>query len=257
MTFSTLGGYGRRRRSATIRKLVWSAALACLMVAASGYAYQIGASTSEAKADKLRTDVARFQEGNLELRDRLAELSRRLDTAEGRAASLERQYERDVPLGEAAGLMREVKRQLEAGADPARLGFLIRSVGQSTPCELLPETRRFMVQTPISNGPRSSVRFGDNRINIFGSGLSARDADGSPEAWFDPAAPVHVSFAPLGGPPEVLVGELPLTHKMIVDGHEYRFSLVAGSRAFVEVTGQVCALPGVEEAQSSASRKAL
>lgn len=258
MTFSTLGGgYGRRRRTAAIRRTIWVATVGCLLIAVSGYAYQIGASTSQAKSDQLKSDVVRFQEGNLELRDRLAEVSERLAEAEQRAASLEARYERDVPLGEAATLMRQVMRQLDQGADPARLGFLIRSVGQSVPCELLPETRRFMVETPISIGPRSSVNFGDGRINVRGSGVSARSADGSPEAWFDPSQPVSVSFSPLGGPDQTVVGELPLNHRMVIDGREYRFNLMAGSRAFIEVTGQACILPGVEEAQSSDSRKAL
>jgi hypothetical protein len=248
MTYGTLGAYGRRRRGAAVRRLVHLLVFALTVAAAAGYAYRIGVSATEAKATNLKSDLARFQHDNLELRDRLADVSLQLRAAEQRAATLEARYAEEVPVGEAAILMRQVIGQLEAGTDPGRLGFLIRSAAHSVGCETLPESRRFVVETPIANGPRSTVRFADNRINIWASGLSARTADGSPEAWFDPAEPVHVVFEALGGRRETRDGELPLAHRMVVDGREYRFALVAGNRSFIEVTGQACALPGSEQA---------
>ena len=38
-------------------------------------------------------------------------------------------------------------------------------------------------------------------------------------------------------------GVVPLTHQMVVDGKEYRFSAVSSAARFVEMTAQVCALP--------------
>jgi hypothetical protein len=38
-------------------------------------------------------------------------------------------------------------------------------------------------------------------------------------------------------------GVVPLTHSMVVDRREYRFSVVAGDQRFVEITAQDCALP--------------
>lgn len=244
MTHGTLGGYGRRRRSTAARRLVRFLVFGVLIIGTASHAYRVGVSTAEAKTEKLKSDVARFQEGNLTLRDQVAELTSELRQASQRVAALELRYAEDVPVGEAAILMRQVIQQLDQGTEPRRLGFLIRSAGQSASCEELPESRRFVVETPIANGPRSTVHFAEKRINVWASGLSARTADGSPEAWFDPAEPVHVVFEPLGGPSQTLNGELPLAHRMIVDGREYRFALVAGGRSFIEVTGQGCGLPG-------------
>jgi hypothetical protein len=248
MSYGTLGAYGRRRRGAAARRVVNVLIVVLTVAAAAGYAYRIGVSAAEAKTGQLRSTLARFQEDNLALRDRLADLSLQFQEARQRAATLAARYAEDVPVGEAASLMRQLIRQLDAGTDPRRLGFLIRAAAHSTSCETLPESRRFVVETPINNGPRSTVRFADNRINIWASGLSARTADGSPEAWFDPAEPVHVVFEALGGRRETRDGELPLAHRMVVDGREYRFALVAGNRSFIEVTGQACALPGSEQA---------
>ena len=38
-------------------------------------------------------------------------------------------------------------------------------------------------------------------------------------------------------------GTLPLAHRMLVDGLEYRFSAIAGPTSFVEITGQACPFP--------------
>lgn len=248
MTYGTLGGYGRRRRAAAMRRVV-NLFLSCLLGAiAAGYAYQIGVSTAVAKTEKLEANLTRFQENDLRLRDQLADVSMQFRETSERLAALEVRYAEEVPVGEVATLMRQVRRQLTQGVDSERLGLLIRSAARSVPCETLPETRRFVVQTPIGAGPRSTIRFADNRINVWASGLSARALDSSPEAWFDPAEPVHIVFEALGGDRETVDGKLPLTHRMVLDGHEYRFSLTAGARSFIEVTGQACALPGSRHA---------
>lgn len=253
MSYSALGGYGRCRRGAATRRALHLLVVVLTVTAAAGYAYRIGISVAEAKTEQLRSNLARFQGDNLTLRERLADLSHQAREARRRAAALETRYAEEVPVGEAATLMRQVARQLDAGVDPRRLGFLIRAAAHSVSCESLPESRRFVVETPIASGPRSTVQFGGNRLNIWASGLSARTTDGSPEAWFDPAEPVHVVFEALGGRRESLAGELPLAHRMVVDGREYRFALVAGARSFVEVTGQACRLPGSGSESEQAS----
>jgi hypothetical protein len=70
-----------------------------------------------------------------------------------------------------------------------------------------------------------------------------RTAEGLPEAWYDPALPVRVDFQTLDGAVVSIQGVVPLTHSMVVDRREYRFSVVAGDQRFVEITAQDCALP--------------
>jgi hypothetical protein len=72
---------------------------------------------------------------------------------------------------------------------------------------------------------------------------SAVDADGQREAWYDPERPVQLLFRTLDGRELRVEGALPLAHRMLVDGQEYRFSAIAGPTSFVEVTGQACPFP--------------
>jgi len=75
------------------------------------------------------------------------------------------------------------------------------------------------------------------------AGEAARNAEGLAEAWFDPAAPVRVDFRTLDGEVATVEGVVPLSHQMVVDEREYRFSVVAGERSFLEITAQACAFP--------------
>ncbi|MBO6785043.1 MAG: hypothetical protein JJ899_17480, partial [Alphaproteobacteria bacterium] len=63
-----------------------------------------------------------------------------------------------------------------------------------------------------------------------------------PEAWFDPAAPLRLDFAHPGGETSRAEGVLPVHHSVAVGNEEYRFSVVAGPRAFVLVSGERCPL---------------
>ncbi len=110
-------------------------------------------------------------------------------------------------------------------------------------CDGAPVTKRFMPRTAVSTGPVSYVRF-DERITVTGSGESVRTADGLPEAWYDPALPVRIDFQTLDGAVVERRGHRAVHLQMVVDRQEYRFSVVAGERRFVEITAQACALPG-------------
>jgi hypothetical protein len=47
----------------------------------------------------------------------------------------------------------------------------------------------------------------------------------------------------LDGATTTIEGVVPLTHRMVFDGKEYRFSAVNGTARFLELTAQACALP--------------
>ena len=148
----------------------------------------------------------------------------------------------EIPSGEAADLLARLRAQLSAGVDPERLAVLIEAAGQEDTCHSEPVTKRFMPRTPVSTGPLSWVRF-DDRITVTGEGESARSETGLAEAWYDPARPVRLQFRTFDGESTTVEGIVPFTHRMAVDGKEYRFSAVSITPRFLEVTGQACPLP--------------
>jgi cell division protein FtsB len=236
-------GETRRRR----RRQIWWRLLRTLfafvaVAIVGGYGYQVGVSANQARSTKLETDLARFQQGNLDLRDQLSLLTQRSSQADHALEELRRRYAEDVPKGELAALMERVEAQLQAGVDPARLGFLIDAAVVPASCDGEPVTKRFMPHTPISTGPVSFVRF-DDRITVTAIGQSARNAEGLAEAWYDPSLPVRLEFRTLDGAITNVEGTLPLNHGLVVDGREYRFSIMPGERWFVEVSAQSCAFP--------------
>jgi cell division protein FtsB len=239
---STFGDTRRRRRRLFYWRLLRALFAVLAVVVIGGYAYQVGVSADQARTDKLEADLARFQQSNLDLGDRLALTTQRSSQAEQALEELRRRYALDVPQGERADLLERVEAQLQAGADPARLAFLIDAAATPASCDGQPLTKRFMPRTPVSTGPLSFVRF-DDRITVTGTGQPARNPEGLPEAWYDPSYPVRLEFRTLDGAVTSVEGTLPLNHGMVVDGREYRFSVVPGERWFVEVSAQSCAFP--------------
>lgn len=237
-------GDTRRRRRRLFYWRVLRLLVAVLVVTGVGaYAYQVGVSADQARTDKLEADLLRFQQSNLDLRDRLTLTAQRFDQAETALDELRRRFAESVPQGEVAELLRRIQAQLQAGVAPERLAFLIDAAAAAESCDGAPVTKRFMPRTAVSTGPVSYVRF-DERITVTGSGESVRTADGLPEAWYDPALPVRIDFQTLDGAVVGVEDIVPFTYSMVVDRQEYRFSVVAGERRFVEITAQACALPG-------------
>jgi cell division protein FtsB len=244
--FGTFGEPRRRRR----REAFWRVFRFLFAVAAvlgvGSYGYQVGISAGQARTEQLEADLVRFQQANLDLRDQMALAQRQSDEAEAGLQRMQERFAAEIPSAAVAELLAHVRVQLNAGVEPERLALLIEAAGLESSCEGEPVTKRFMPRTPISTGPLSYVRF-DDRIVITGEGESARDETGLAEAWFDPARPVRLAFRTLDGATTTIEGIVPFTHRMAVDGKEYRFSAVSGERRFVEVTAQACALPQLEE----------
>lgn len=257
MSFGTLGEYRRRRKRAVYLRFLQIILLAASLFGTASYAYQVGVSASQAKADKLADKLERFQSDNLHLRDRLADEAAQADEVEQALASLEQRYRAEVPKGELQELLQEVREQIENGVEAERLSLLIQAAGRPAACAEAPEIKRLMPATSVGGEAVNAIRFGDGRILIRGEGTSARNEEGLAEAWFDPAAPVRITFTTLAGEVDEVEGILPLQHRMVVGDSEHRFSIIAGQRAFVEITGQTCRLPdaapvGPEEAADQA-----
>jgi hypothetical protein len=251
MSLSSFSETRRRRRRALQWRLLRLLLAAIAIVGVGGYCYQVGVSASEARSAKLEADLLRFQQNNLDLRDRLTLSLQRSDEAESALEGLRERYAADVPRGELAELMALIEAQREAGIEVERLAFMIDAAAEEPACDGAPATKRFVPRTVVSTGPVSFVRF-DDRITITGSGEAARTPEGLAQAWFDPGAPVRLDFRALSGEVTTVEGVVPLAHRMRVGEREYRFSVVAGERSFLEISAQACAFPQQAEPDPTA-----
>lgn len=103
--------------------------------------------------------------------------------------------------------------------------------------------KRFIVRTPLHSGANDSVDFGGGAVTVTAKGNSAADANGNPEAWFDPAAPVTLRATLIDGSASEATGMLPLNHAVVAGDREHRFAVTAGATGFVNVAGETCAYP--------------
>jgi len=162
-------------------------------------------------------------------------------TANTRFEQLRAEYNAAVPEGPMQDLLKLVKQQLDEGMEPGRLSFLIRSARPPTGCTEA-DSKRFIVSTPTYKGENSAVTIADGAVVIFGSGASAQNAQGQPEAWYDPAQSVTITFKTKDSS-EQKVGTLPIRHSVVVDDREYRFTIEEGSRSFARVVHDSCSYP--------------
>lgn len=240
----TLGLYDSERR---YRRRVWTGfvkfILFILFVLGVGlFAYQMGVEQLKDRDAGLRDEVTQLarQKGELELfATQMREVAH---TAEARANDLEQRLQTEVPSGELAKLVQLAAERLNAGVTADRLAFVIAAAQNKRNCQQ-PETKRLQPSSPIYKSPNRSVSFASSTITVTGDGQSARDAAGNSEGWFDPAQPVTLHITPQGGKESVVTGVLPLHQSVVVDNTEYRFTAVAGSRSFIEVTSDRCGYP--------------
>jgi hypothetical protein len=254
--YTSFGDSRRRRRRQASWRVVRFLLGAGAVVMVSGYGYQVGVSAHQARTDQLETHLEQAQESNLDLQSRLARAAQRSGQAEAALEELRLRYAAEVPAGALAGLVGQMRAQLEAGIATERLAFLIAVAGRQDTCDGLPVTKRFMPRTPLAPGPISFIRF-DDRITVTGTGRPVRNPDGLTEAWYDPAEPVVLTFQILDGALHRAEGVVPFNHAMMVDGREYRFGIVAGEQRFVEVTAQACDLPDSAEDERTGARLQL
>ena len=251
-SYGTFGETRRhRRRNAWWSVIRFLSALVAVL-AVGVYAYQVGVSANETRVAQLEADLARAQHDNLGLHDRMASAAEQEAAAAAALESMRQRLAAEIPSGEAADLLAQVRAQLSAGVDPDRLAVLIEAAGQEDTCHSEPVTKRFMPRTPVSTGAVSWVRF-DDRITVTGEGKSARSETGLAEAWYDPARPVRLQFRTFDGEITTAEGIVPFNHRMAVDGKEYRFSAISITPRFLEVTGQACPLPESRDESSTSA----
>ncbi len=234
----------RRRRRWPWPWLLALAGGAVLVVLAAYGGYRAGLAEGAATRARLLSERQRAEETVRILEEKLARTEARLDQLRLAYRELETAYRRKAIEGELEELLALVRRRLAEGVPLERLRFLIASAAPQERCDQELEAGRVYVRVPLARGVRFGLALADGRIALSVAGRPARDEEGRPEAWFDPAAPVAVEFVLLDGSRQRIEGTLPLVHRLVAGGDEYRIGLQPDSRrGWVRVAVQRCDYP--------------
>lgn len=242
----SLGLYERRARAR--RRFWWGVVKWTLglgvVITAGIYAYLSASALAEREVTNLRQEIVELSDTVDRMQQASAQQHKEVADARQQLAEWQRRYEEDVPTGEMKTLFELVRQKLEAGVEPGRLAFLIGAAENEGRCANEPQTKRFIVRTPLYAGANDAVDFADGLIVVTAEGQSAQDAEGNAEARFDPAKPISVRFSRPGGETSEATGLLPLHHSVVVGDTEYRFSVLASELpGFVRVATDRCRFP--------------
>lgn len=230
----------RERRWALTKTLLVLGSIAVAAWLAYAAGRQVGQAQIDALAHQLEETRARLDSIQAE-NGRLA-----ADAASARQAEAEvrERYEQDVPAGEMAELLDQAQSRLADGVELSRLTFVISAVEPERECRGEPVSRRFLVRTPLHRGGNDVASFADGLFTVTAAGPTAMNADGNPEAWFDPGAVLRLTVTRLGGETQEFEGELPLHFSVVHDGSEHLFAAQQGeNRGFLQITHDLCAFP--------------
>ncbi|MCZ4281934.1 hypothetical protein O4H49_14175 [Kiloniella laminariae] len=234
----------RRRRSQTFRWTLLKWLIALIMIGAAGwYSYLIGNDLANKEVSKLQNKNRELDQTVQELMGLRDQLNLELEETKQVSAELESRYQNDVPTGEIKILVNEINNKLENGVSLDRIKFLISTAAKTQSCDNDPIEKRFFVNTPFYTGAHDNIDYARGSVTITAQGESAYSSDGKVEAWYDPAKPIDVIFTLLGGEQVKVSGELPLHKSVVVNGSEYRFTLKAGARGFMQAIGDRCDYP--------------
>jgi hypothetical protein len=231
-----------RRRRRTLGTLLRAAIFLLVLAAASAFAYQIGIERMKGRQTSLEERIAAAELARSTAEETARRMAEEARSAERRSDELAARLAADVPAPEVLELAGVVAERLAAGVPADRIAFFIRSASLARDCSEA-STRRFVVATPIYRGGNTSVGFAGGTVTVSGTGESARTAEGAPQAWFDPARPVTLTFTTIEGEVHDVTGTLPITHAFVLGAEEHRFVIAAGERSFAEVTADRCPFP--------------
>ena len=241
MSFSSYNPNERYRRRAA-GQLGGFIVARCVLALAVTVGFWIGYERAGQSEGSLREKLEERQALNTALENEMVEIRSEAQTAMMRYEQLQQDYQEKVPDEAVEELLALVRSQIEEGRDPERLAFLIRSARPPRNCSEI-ETKRFVVSTAVNQGPDSQITLADGAIVIKGSGVSARNDAGKPEAWYDPSQRVSLEFITLGGKAETKKGVFPIHHSVVSGDREYRFTVSEGARSFAKVTFDSCDYP--------------
>lgn len=230
-------GSSRRRESQRRRQRFWFglikwSLLLGAVVLAGGYAWYTGSNVARREVDQLQAE-------NSVLKGQVDSIQSQFSQSSARVTQLEQQ----TPPENLRKVVELLKSKVAAGVPVDRLEFIIGAAKAQRSCDPAPIARRFFVQTPVYATSSASASFGDNAITVTAEGASTLNPEGKLQAWFDPAQPVTVNFAEIGGSVSKATGILPLQHTVVSGQWEYKFNITAAARGILNVTAERCHYP--------------
>lgn len=240
MSFSSYDPNARYRQRAAQRTTSFLVGLFALGIIVS-FGYWLGGLKSEQAIFILEDENSALKIERDDLQEKMSVLRAEAQTANVRLQQLKTDYDELLSDGPMNDLLLLVRNQLQKGVASERLESVILSARPPQNCSAA-DNKRFVVDTPVYNGPKSSSSFAGGRIKISGVGLSAQDSKGQKESWFDETKPVKITFKSKLERKEK-TGVLPLYHAMVVGDKEYRFTISAGAKSFAKVTYDSCDYP--------------
>lgn len=200
------------------------------------YSYHVGI---EVMQDELAALTAGQQQDRQAATSAAAELARlrgELAAAHGQARHFQALYESSQPSSEAGELLRLIEDKLGAGLPRERLAFFIQAAEAPTRCGEV-AARTLAVRVGSRGG--QELRFGE------AGKMLAVTAQGEPDPTvkghrFDPGKPVTLRFAPADGKASEVSGLLPLKHVVLTRSYEQRFTITAGPKGTLQVSGDRC-----------------
>jgi cell division protein FtsB len=235
-----LNSFQRHHRQKVRRRVFGNLLIAGLLLAAGVYSYRFGEQQMAARMGQRMDEVQQLTRERDRYSQEVVDLKAESVVSQQKIAELEARYREQIPDAQTEAMIKIVREKLAAGiVSRERLLTILAAASNPRSCRSR-EVKRFMLSTSINQGTDSSATFSAGAVVVSGEGQMATSADGKPEAWFDAAKPVSMKFRLIGGRVTVAEGKLPLTHNIIDDTVEYRYTVEAGPRGFVSVSGDVC-----------------
>lgn len=189
---------------------------------------------------ELTEEVAALTQERDLLRQSVTEITAEAQTSNMRYLQLQEEVDRALPDGPMKDLVALVREQLGRGMQPDRLRFAIQSARPPTDCKDL-EFKNMLVSTPKYKGSDNAVVLNDV-IKVSAKGISARSEKGKPEAWYDPAKELVVTFE-FADKKQNKKGVLPIQHSVVHEGREYRMTIEESAKSYAKVIYDSCAFP--------------
>lgn len=207
-----------------------------------GLGYWFGGLVSQREIIVLKQERDAADEQYTQTQDEMTKMRSDVQTANMRLQRMQENYKEVLGDATMQELVEMVKKQLDEGIDSNRLRSVILSARPPQNCTK-PESRRFIISTPVYSGPESKVTIKSGAITMMGSGESVKNDKDQPEAWYDPGKKVQIKFVMSDGREDVKEGVLPLHHSVVVGSKEYRFTIAKGAQSFAKVTYDHCDYP--------------
>ena len=214
-----------------------------LLGGAGAYGYFEGQTEADRQMENSQDQLDVLARENSQLHEKTRAAMDKQSAALAEARAWRTKFESEIPTGASLEILDLVRQRMADGLDAVRLINLISLAQNTKNCDPKPDTKRFIINTPIFTQAENSISLGNGSVTVTGDGISAMNEEGKPEAWYDPDKPVTVKFTKIGGNSETVNGNLPI-HKSIVFGSdEYRFSILRGKQSFASISVTRCDFP--------------